>query len=111
MEPVFDSSRELANAAIKSIAQIWSNNITNPTTYKLTITDIDFSILKKLEQKLRNISGVDNLYVRAFDADQGRIDVEYHGIANDLIKQLTSFQSPGLSITGMSQQTIQAVAR
>ena len=111
MDPVFDSSRELANAAIKSIVQIWSNNITNPTSYKLTITNIDFSILKKLEQKLRNISGVDNLYVRAFDADQGRIDVEYHGTANDLIKQLTSFQSPGLSITGMSQQTVKAVAR
>lgn len=111
MDPVFDSSRELANAAIKSIAQIWSNNITNPTTYKLTITNVDFSILTKLEQKLRNISGVDNLYVRAFDADQGRIDVEYRGTANDLIKQLTSFQSPGLSITGMSQQTVKAVAR
>lgn len=111
MEPLFDFSRELANAAIQSIAHIWSNNITNPGTYKLTITNIDFSILKKLEQKLRNIAGVDNLYVRAFDADQGRFDVEYRGTVNDLIKRLTSFQSPGLSITGMSQQTVQAVAR
>ena len=111
MDPVYDSSRELANAAIESILQKWSSDVNNATTYKLTIANVDFSVLEKLEQKIRNLSGVDNLYRRAFDAGQGRFDIEYRGTADDLIKQLTNFNAPGLSIIGMSQQTIEAVAR
>ena len=111
MDPVYDSSLELANAAIESILQKWSSDVNNATTYKLTIAKVDFSVLEELEQKIRNLSGVDNLYRRAFDAGQGRFDIEYRGTADDLIKQLTNFNSPGLSIIGMSQQTIEAIAR
>ena len=35
----------------------------------------------------------------------------YRGTADALIQQLTGFNSPGLTIVGMSQQTIEAVAR
>ncbi len=111
MDTVFEASRVLANAAIESILQKWSSDVNNATTYKLTIARIDFNSLEKLEKQIRNISGVDNLYRRAFDAGQGRFDIEYRGTADDLIKKLTRFKSPGLSITGMSQQTIEAVAR
>jgi hypothetical protein len=111
MDPVYDASRVLANAAIESILQKWSSDVNNATTYKLTIARVDFSVLEKLEKQIRNIPGVDNLYRRAFDAGQGRFDIEFRGSADDLIKKLTSFKSPGLSITGMSQQTIEAVAR
>lgn len=68
-------------------------------------------VLEKLERKIRNLSDVENLYRRAFDAGQGRFDIEYRGTANDLIKQLTNFNSPGLSIIGMSSQTIETVVR
>lgn len=111
MDPIYDASRQLANAAIESILQKWSSDVNNATTYTLTIARVDFSILEKLEKQIRNISGVDNLYRRAFDAGQGRFDIEFRGSADDLIKKLTRFKSPGLSITGMSQQTIEAVAR
>ncbi len=111
MDAVYDASRALSNAAIESILQKWSSDVNNATTYKLTITRIDFTTLEKLEKKIRNISGVDNLYRRAFDSGQGRFDVEYRGTADDLIKKLKTLKSPGLSITGMSQQTIEAVAQ
>jgi len=111
MDAVYEASRQLANAAIESILLKWSSDVNNATTYKLTIARIDFNSLEKLEKQIRNISGVDNLYRRAFDARQGRFDIEYRGTADDLIKKLTSFKSPGLSITGMSQQTIEAVAQ
>lgn len=111
MDAVYDASRLLADAAIESILQKWSSDVNNATTYKLTITRIDFNTLEKLEKRIRNISGVDNLYRRAFEAGQGRFDIEYRGTADDLIKKLVSFKSPGLSITGMSQQTIEAVAQ
>lgn len=111
MEPVYDASRALANAAIESILQKWSSDVNNATSYKLTIAKVDFTTLEKLETKIRNVSGVDNLYRRAFDAGQGRFDIEYRGNADELIKELTKFTSPGLSIIGMSQQTIEAVVR
>ena len=111
MDPIYDSSRELANAAIESILQKWSSDFNNATTYKLTIANVDFNVLEKLERKIRNLSDVENLYRRAFDAGQGRFDIEYRGTANDLIKQLTNFNSPGLSIIGMSSQTIETVVR
>ncbi|GMR06210.1 MAG: hypothetical protein BMS9Abin25_0794 [Gammaproteobacteria bacterium] len=111
MDAVYDASRALANTAIESILQKWSSDVNNATSYKLTISRIDFNSLEELEKQIRNISGVDNLYRRAFDAGQGRFDIEYRGTADDLIKKLTGFKSPGLSITGMSQQTIEAVAR
>ncbi len=111
MDAVYDASRTLANAAIESILQKWSSDVNNATNYKLTISRVDFTSLEKLEKQIRNISGVDNLYRRAFDAGQGRFDIEYRGTADDLIKKLTGFKSPGLSITGMSQQTIEAVVR
>ncbi len=68
-------------------------------------------VLEKLERKIRNHTDVDNLYRRAFDAGQGRFDIEHRGTANDLIKQLTNFNSPGLSNIGMSSQTIETVVR
>jgi len=111
MDAVYDASRTLANAAIESILKKWSSDVNNATTYKLTITKIDFNGLSALEKQIRNISGVDNLYRRAYDAGQGRFDIEYRGTADDLIKKLTKFKSPGLSIVGMSQQTIEAVAK
>ncbi|MCK5361294.1 MAG: hypothetical protein KAJ95_11740 [Gammaproteobacteria bacterium] len=111
MDPVYDASRELANAAIESILQKWSSDVNNATTYKLTIAKVNFDTLEKLEKQIRDTSGVDNLFRRAFDSGQGRFDVEFRGSADDLIKKLKNFSSPGLSITGMSQQTIEAVAR
>jgi hypothetical protein len=111
MDPIYDASRALANAAIESILQKWSSDVNNATTYKLTIARVDFSVLEKVENQIRNISGVDNLFRRAFDAGQGRFDIEFRGSADDLIKKLTKLKSPGLSITGMSQQTIEAVVR
>ncbi len=111
MDAIYEAGRELANAAIESILQKWSSDVNNATTYKLTIARVDFSNLEKLEKQIRNISGVDNLYRRAFDAGQGRFDIEYRGSADDLIKKLTGINSPNLSITGMSQQTIEAVAQ
>lgn len=94
-----------------SILQKWSSDVNNATTYKLTIANVDFNVLVKLERKIRNLSDVENLYRRAFDAGQGRFDIEYRGTANDLIKQLTNFNAPGLSIIGMSSQTIETVVR
>ena len=111
MDAVYDASRILADAAIESILQKWSSDVNNATTYKLTIAKVNFDTLEKLEKNIRNISGVDNLYRRAFDAGQGRFDIEFRGSADDLIKKLKNFSSPGLSIIGMSQQTIEAVAR
>lgn len=111
MDPIYDASRALANAAIESILQKWSSDVNNATTYKLTIARVDFTVLEKVEKQIRNISGVDNLFRRAFDAGQGRFDIEFRGSADDLIKKLTNLKSPGLSITGMSQQTIEAVVR
>lgn len=111
MDAVYDASKILANAAIESILQKWSSDVNNATTYKLTIAKINFTALEKLEKDIRNISGVDNLYRRAFDSGQGRFDIEFRGTADDLIKKLTAIKSPGLTITGMSQQTIEAVAR
>jgi len=110
-DPVFDASRELANEAIESILQKWSSDVNNATAFKLIIAHVDFNTLAKLEKNIRNLPGVDNLIRRAFDADQGRFDIEYRGSADDLIKKLTGLKSPGLSIIGMSQQTIEAVVR
>jgi hypothetical protein len=111
IDPVYDASRELANEAVEAILQQWSSDVNNATSYKLTITRVDYSTLENIEKAIRNITGVDNLYRRSFDSGQGNFDIEYRGSADDLIKKLSAMKSPSLSITGMSQQTIEATAR
>jgi hypothetical protein len=111
IDPVYDASRDLATAAIEAILQQWATDVSNATAYKLTIARVDFATLEKIEKNIRNLPGVDSLYRRAFDAGQGRFDIEYRGTTDDLVRQLSGLKSPVLSITGMSQQTIEAVAR
>jgi hypothetical protein len=111
MDPVYDTARQLAHTGIEAILQKWASDVSNATSYKLSINNINFKTLQNIEQAIRNLPGVDVLYRRAFDAGQGRFDIEYRGSADELVRLLGKLQSPALEIVGMSQQTIDAVAR
>lgn len=108
LDPLHAAAETLADAGAEALLQKWSRDVSGVTTYRLTLRGADYATLQRFEAALRPVGAVAAVRRRAFAAGEARYEIDYRGTIDGLLDHLDGLESPPLSITGFSQQTVEA---
>ena len=100
---------QLAEYLMTQIVKKWNDKVTNSREVRLVISDISFSQLIALENKLKTqFGGVEATHRRSFEQGVAMVDVQYRGDAQQLAEELVRKGGDGLKIevTGFTMNRI-----
>jgi len=104
-----EAATELTEEMIAGILDQWRKDVFQAGTFRIDIGGASFADLSAIKEGLRGIRGLKEVQVRSFQGGRADLEVKFQGTAEDLAEKVGALKKPGLRVTGLQANSLEAV--